>query len=141
LVGIVGLLAFGLSNWSHPGNVERARAMTFCVIVYAELFRALAARSPTLTLGQLGIWTNPHLLLAIAVSGMLQFSVAVFPFTQQVFDVRTHSLFEWTAIVALALTPVTCIEFGKLIWRWWVIPRFFDNQPMVPDRRSQSQKI
>ncbi len=140
LVGIVGLLAFGLSNWSHPGNVERARAMTFCVIVYAELFRALAARSSTLTLGQLGIWTNPQLLLAIAVSGMLQLSVVVFPFTQQVFDVRTHSLLEWSAIVALALTPVTFIEIGKLIWRWSVMPRLCDDQPVVPDRVRQSQK-
>ena len=116
LVGIVGLLAFGLSYWSHPGNDERARAMTFCVIVYAELFRAFAARSPTLTLAQLGPWTNPHLLLAIAVSAMLQLGVAVIPFTQQVFDVPAHTSFEWTTIVILALTPVTIIELGKLVF-------------------------
>ena len=91
--------------------------MTFCVIVYAELFRALAARSQTLTLGQLGFWTNPHLLLAIAVSGMLQLSVAVFPFTQHVFDVPVHTMFEWFAIVVLALTPVTCIEITKVLRR------------------------
>ncbi|MFO0915898.1 MAG: cation-translocating P-type ATPase [Pirellulales bacterium] len=117
LVGLVGLLAFGLSYGSHPGNDDRARAMTFCVIVYAELFRALAARSQTLTLGQLGFWTNPHLLLAISVSGMLQLSVAVVPFTQHVFDIPTHTAFEWFAIVALALTPVTCIEITKALRR------------------------
>lgn len=115
LVGTVGLLAFGLSYWNHPGNEERARAITFCVVVYAELLRALAARSATLTLGQLGIFTNPYLLLAIAVSGMLQLSVAVFPFTQRVFDVPTHAMFEWVAIIVLALTPVTVIEVGKLL--------------------------
>jgi len=126
LVGIVGLLAFGLSYWSHPENVERARAMTFCVIVYAELFRALAARSPTLTLAQLGLWTNPHLLLAVAVSSMLQLSVAVFPFTQQVFDVPAHTAFEWTAIVVLALTPVTVSELTKLIRQLWRRTNSFD---------------
>lgn len=117
LVGLVGLLAFGLSYWNHPDNAERARAMTFCV-VYAELFRALAARSQRYTLWQLGFWTNPHLLLAIAVSGMLQLSVAVFPFPQRIFDVPAHEALEWLAIVALALTPVTVIEIGKLAWNW-----------------------
>jgi Ca2+-transporting ATPase len=115
LVGAVGLLAFALSSWNHPGNVERARAMTFCVIVYAELFRALAARSQTLTLWQLGVWTNPHLLLAIAVSGLLQISVAVFPFSRGVFDVPAHMALEWAAIVVLAAAPVTLIEVGKMI--------------------------
>ena len=100
--------------------------MTFCVVVYAELFRALAARSPTLTLGQLGFWTNPQLLLAIIVSGLLQVSVAVFPFTQSVFDVPAHSLGEWSTIVVLALTPVTVIEIFKLISQ-----RFGSNREVV----------
>ena len=114
LVGLVGLIAFGISFRSHPGDVERARAMTFCVLVYAELFRALAARSQSFTLGQLGLFTNPYLLLAIAASGMLQLSVAVFPFTQRVFAVPSHSGFEWAAIVILALVPVSILEIGKL---------------------------
>ena len=120
LVGAVGLLAFGLSYWSHPGDDERARAMTFCVLVYAELLRALAARSQSLTLIQLRPWTNPQLLLAITVSGMLQFGIAVFPFTQHVFDVFPHTAFEWSAIIVLALLPMTLIESAKFVrGRWW----------------------
>jgi P-type Ca2+ transporter type 2C len=113
LVGAVGLTAFGYSYLKHGGDVERARAMTFCVVVYAELLRGLAARSPKLTLWQLGVFTNPQLLLAIVVSGMLQVSVAVFPFSQQVFDVPAHTTVEWVLIAALALTPVTLIEVAK----------------------------
>ncbi len=108
------MLAFGMSMHA-PDNVDRARAMTFCVVVYAELFRALAARSSTFTLGQLGFWTNPQLILAIVVSGLLQVSVAVFPFTQSVFDVPAHTVGEWSIIVILALTPVTVIEVYKMI--------------------------
>ena len=126
LVGLVGILAFGLSMQHTPDNVERARAMTFCVVVYAELFRALAARSATFTFGQLGFWTNPQLVLAIVVSGLLQVSVAVFPFTQSVFDVPAHSLGEWSTIVLLALTPVTVIEVFKLIGQ-----RFIKNREEV----------
>ena len=115
LIALVGILAFGISLHHEPDRVDRARAMTFCVIVYAELFRALAARSSTLTLGQLGFWTNPQLLLAILVSALLQVGIAVFPFTQQVFDVPFHSLGEWSIIIGLAFTPVAAIETFKMI--------------------------
>lgn len=117
LVGGVGLAAFAFGFLGHDGHLDRARAMTFCVIVYAELFRSLASRSYTRTLFQLGLFTNPALILAIVVSGLLQTSVAVIPFTQQVFAVPAHTAVEWTIIVVLALTPVTVLEMGKL-W-WW----------------------
>ncbi|MGD9722636.1 MAG: cation-translocating P-type ATPase [Pirellulales bacterium] len=114
LVGAVGLIAFAFGYLQH-GDVERARAMTFCVIVYAELLRALAARSQTMTLWELGPFSNPQVLLAIVVSGMLQVSVAVIPFTQRVFDVPAHTAAEWMVVVLLALAPVTLIDVGKLV--------------------------
>ncbi|QDT52761.1 Calcium-transporting ATPase 1 [Caulifigura coniformis] len=113
LVGLVGLLAFGLSLRHRPDDVDRARAMAFCVLVYAELFRALGARSQTLTLRQLGFWKNPHLLLAILVSGLLQVSVAIVPFTGRVFDVPPHTWSEWGTIILLALTPLIVVELVK----------------------------
>ncbi|MEX0702593.1 MAG: cation-translocating P-type ATPase [Planctomycetales bacterium] len=116
LVGFVGLAAFGFIYLRHA-DAERARAATFCVVVYAELLRALAARSPTRTLGELGLFTNPHLLLAIVVSGMLQASVAIMPWSQRVFGVPWHTPADWAMIVVLALTPVTAIEVGKLVLR------------------------
>ena len=115
VVGMVGITAFAVSlNWHH-GDAEDARAMTFCVLVYAELFRALAARSQSLTQFQIGIFSNPFLLLAITVSAMLQVGIAVLPFTKSLFDVPTHTPPEWLIILALALTPVTLIELVKLL--------------------------
>jgi Ca2+-transporting ATPase len=70
-----------------------------------------------LTLGQLGLFSNPQLLLAILVSGMLQVSVAVMPFTQRVFDVPAHTATEWTIVVLLAVAPVTLIEVSKVLFR------------------------
>jgi Ca2+-transporting ATPase len=113
LVGLVGLLGFAL-GYLAEGDAERGRAVAFCVVVYAELLRALAARSQQLTLFQLGLFTNPYLLLAIVVSGMLQLSITVVPFTQGVFAVPSHSIPEWLAIILLSLLPVTSIELGKL---------------------------
>lgn len=115
LVGGVALTAFGYMYLRHPENVSEARAMTFCVVVYAELLRALAARSQTLTWGQLGFFSNPLLLVAIVVSGLLQISVIVTPFLQPVFEVNTHPAAEWLFIAVLGLTPVTVIELVKLM--------------------------
>jgi hypothetical protein len=50
---------------------------------------------------------------------MLQVSVAVIPFTQQVFDVPAHTAAEWIVVVLLALAPVTHIESGKLLLKWF----------------------
>ena len=48
---------------------------------------------------------------------MLQASVTLVPFTQGVFGVPAHTPGEWTAIIILAITPVTLIELGKLALR------------------------
>jgi Ca2+-transporting ATPase len=117
LVGAVGLIAFGVAYLENPADVESARAMAFCVVVYAELLRSLAARSQTLTLGELGLFTNPALLLAVCVSGLLQVSVAIVPFTEQVFAVPPHDRNQWLLIGLLAVAPVTVIELGKIAIR------------------------
>lgn len=53
LLGLAGLAAFAF-DFLERDIVERAQSMTFSVVVYAELFRALASRSERLTLWQLG---------------------------------------------------------------------------------------
>lgn len=115
LVAMAGLLAFGIAYRNDPANLQHARSMTFCVIVYAELFRSLASRSSTFTLWQLGLWTNPYLVLAVVVSGLLQLSIAVVPFTQAVFEMPAHSLMEWCIMTALALMPLVVIELSKVL--------------------------
>lgn len=121
LIGLTGLAAFAFDFLRHA-DVERARAMTFCVVVYAELFRALASRSERLTIWKLGIATNPQLLLAVVISGLLQVSVAIVPFTERVFNVPPHTVTEWLLIALLALVPVTAIEFTKWLKRGTVEP-------------------
>jgi len=54
------------------------------------------------------------LIGAIIVSGLLQLSVVTLPFAQPVFEVATHLSWEWLLIGALALTPVTIIEYASM---------------------------
>jgi Ca2+-transporting ATPase len=115
LVGGVALAAFGLVLCADPENVPRARTMAFCVLVYAELLRALAARSQTLTLAQLGLFSNPFLLGAIAISALLQLSVVTLPYAQGVFETARHFAWEWVVLAGLAVTPLAVLETAKWV--------------------------
>jgi len=113
LLAIVGLVAFGLT-YQHESDLNQARTMTFCVVVFAELFRALAARSRVWTFWQLGPWTNLYVFGAVALSSLLQVGIITLPFARPIFEATSHTASEWLFLLSLALTPVTVIELVKL---------------------------
>ncbi len=117
LLAIVGLAAFGF-GLSREGNIDHARTLAFCVVVYGELFRALAARSRVWTFWQLRPETNPYLFAAVTISVLLQISIITMPFTRPIFQVTSHTFLEGIILSALALTPVTVIEVFKLTRQW-----------------------
>ncbi len=113
LLALVGLAAFNY-GLSFEGNIDRARTLAFSVVVYGELFRALAARSRIWTFWQLRPETNPYLFAAVTISVLLQISILTMPFAQPIFQVTSHTFMEWLILITLALTPVTLIELFKL---------------------------
>jgi Ca2+-transporting ATPase len=113
LLAAVGMAAFGLTYYRH-GDLDQARTTTFCVVVYAELFRALASRSRIWTFWQLGLSTNPYVFAAVAISALLQVGIIALPFARPIFEATTHTPAGWGMLLALALTPVSVIELIKL---------------------------
>jgi Ca2+-transporting ATPase len=93
-----------------------AQATAFYVTTFAQLFFSFACRSQRYTLPQLGVFTNPHLLAAIVISGLLQISLLWVPFTRNVFF-KTAPQFgsDWLVIFLLALAPVTFFEVSKIL--------------------------
>jgi Ca2+-transporting ATPase len=129
LIAAVALAAFAVARHLRPDDLAAARTMTFCVLVYGELFRAFAARSRTRTMMELGFFSNPYLFGAVVLSTFLQLAVVMTPFARPVFETTGHSLLEWACLALLALTPVTVIEVGKLMRRWAFPPRNFSGIP------------
>jgi Ca2+-transporting ATPase len=115
LVGGAALAAFVWGWAGGSADPRAARSMAFCTLVAAELLLALAARSRTLTLGQLGFFGNPALLAAVVFSGVLQLGVVTLPVTRAVFQESGHSASRWLIILGLGLAPVTIVELGKLL--------------------------
>jgi Ca2+-transporting ATPase len=116
LVTATAAIAFHIVYDGGEGNLERARTTVFCVLAYSQLFFSFACRSWKLTLPQLGVFSNPYLLGTIAVSALLQFSVVAIPLARPALGTAMHPPWEWVLVFALALTPVTAVELGKLAW-------------------------
>lgn len=98
------------------GNTERARTVAFCVMALAQLGFSFGCRSQRYTMPELGLLTNPALIGAIVVSGLLQLGVVLLPAAQPVFESARVLPWHWGLMAVLALAPVTIIEVAKLVW-------------------------
>lgn len=115
LIAITTAIGFWLVYRGNEANLPAARTVAFCILAYSQLFFSFACRSGKYTLPQLGLFSNPYLLAAIALSAFLQFSVVAIPFVRPVFEAAPVSLNHWLLVLGLALAPVTVIEIGKIL--------------------------
>jgi Ca2+-transporting ATPase len=114
LMAAVGVASF-LLTYGGPEDLARARTATFCTLAFTQLFFSLACRSHSRTLPELGPFSNPYLLGAIAASALLQFTVVTLPLAHPVFDIPAQPGWDWLYILPLALVPVTVVETWKLL--------------------------
>ncbi len=114
LMAAVGMAAFA-TTYGQGNGIEQARMATFSTLAFTQLFFSFACRSRSLSLPELGPFSNPYLFGAIAVSALLQFAVVTLPLARSVFDVPVHPGGHWFYILPFALLPVTLIEVAKLL--------------------------
>jgi Ca2+-transporting ATPase len=114
VVAAVIVAAFWLTWRGDPERLPQARTVTFCVAAFAQLVFAIGCRSDRRTAFGLGFFGNPALLLAIAMSALLQVVVVALPPARIFFEVGTQPGRDWLLIAALAIVPVTVVELAKL---------------------------
>ncbi len=112
-VGLITLAAFYLGR--HYFSLPVARTMAFGTLSFSQLSQALNARSERYSIFRLGLLSNRSLVLAIAISGFLQFFVLLFPPLQAVFAVVSLSALQWLLIIGLALAPLIFVEVLKAL--------------------------
>jgi Ca2+-transporting ATPase len=119
----VTAVAFFIMYRGVEDNLPAARSAAFSTLALAQLMFSFGCRSERYTLPQLGAFSNPWLLGAIAVSALLQLAVVTVPFLQPLFQVAPVAFgWEWLMVAALAATPVTVIEVTKLLRTQFRIP-------------------
>lgn len=115
LIAAAAAVAFWLVYRGNPENVADARTVAFCTTAFAQLFFSIGCRSQRYTMPELGPFSNPRLLAAIAVSALLQIGAVTLPFAREVFEATADPKWEWLVVIPIALVPVTVIEVAKLI--------------------------
>ena len=98
-------------------NLAEARNLAFSVIVFAELFRAFAARSTTRLFWEVGPFSNLALLGVVIASVAMQLAIHHIPATQALFHIGDLPLADCAIGLLVGLFPVSVIELSKLVRR------------------------
>ena len=119
---LTGLLEAGLTlatyAWAYRTyGLAEARSLAFSLIVFAELFRAFAARSPSRLFWEVGAFTNLRLLAVVGLSVGLQLLLGQWPLARQLFDLQPLGLASYALTIGLGLVPVSVLELAKLVRR------------------------
>jgi Ca2+-transporting ATPase len=115
LEAAVVLAVFGWMFEEH--GLAVARTVAFTTLVFSELLRALAARSPTRLFWEVGTLSNLHLIAVIAGSILLQLGLLHVAPARALFDLADVGIRGWGIALAMALVPVSAWELTKLVTR------------------------
>ncbi len=97
----------------HP--IDIARTVAFATLILAELFRAFAARSESISVFKLGIFSNKMMNIAVGLSLVLLVAVIYIPGVNTIFNNVALNPMAWILILPLAIVPFAVSEISKLI--------------------------
>ena len=112
-IAVITLLAFLYCLYGMDLNLERARTLTFTVMVVAQLFHALNNRSEDRSIFALGLWTNKPLLATVALSALLQAVIVLWSPVQGVFNVTPFDPEHWVLAFGIGILPLIAMEIWK----------------------------
>ncbi|MEG6615196.1 calcium-transporting P-type ATPase, PMR1-type [Peptococcaceae bacterium 1198_IL3148] len=103
VIAIGTLMAFCIGLFW--GDEALARTMAFNTLVFFQLFYVFICRSEHHSLLEIGLFSNPFLLAAVAISTTLQLMVVYLPFLQPVFKTVPLEPMHWLVVLAISFTP------------------------------------
>lgn len=112
-IAAITLLAFLYCLYGMDLNLDRARTLTFTVMVLAQLFHALNNRSEDRSIFALGLWTNKPLLATIGLSVLLQAGIVTWPSLQSIFKVAPFDPEHWVLAIGIGTLPLVAMEIWK----------------------------
>ena len=100
----------------HEAQMTEARTMGFTILVFAQLFNALASRSHLQSVF-VGLFSNKWLWGAIGLSVALQLVVVYVPFLNGPFGTVALSPMAWVECISLAAIVLIASELRKIVLR------------------------
>lgn len=112
-IALITLLVFIYCLFSMDLNLDRARTLTFTVLVFAQLFQAFNSRSERCSLFEIGLLTNKPLLGAVAFSALLQAAIIFSSPVHEIFKVLPFDPVHWMLAFGVGLLPLIAMELWK----------------------------
>jgi len=114
-LALITLGAFIYCLYGMDLNLDRARGLTFTVLVLVQLFHAFNNRSDRRSLFDIGITTNTPLLGAVALSIALQAAIILSPAMQRIFGVAPFDPEHWLLALGMGVSPLLAMELCKAV--------------------------
>jgi Ca2+-transporting ATPase len=116
-IALVTLGVFAHCFYGMDQDLQRARTLTFTVMVFAQLFHAFNCRSDRRSLFAIGLTTNRPLLWAVAGSAALQAAILLHPSVRDIFKAAPFNPEHWALAMGLGLLPLVVMEGWKAVKR------------------------
>ena len=113
-IAVITLLTFLYCLYGMDLNLDRARTLTFTVMVLAQLFHALNNRNEDRSIFALGLWTNKPLLATVGLSALLQAGIVSWPPVQSIFKVAPFDPEHWALAIGIGMLPLVAMEIWKV---------------------------
>ncbi len=111
------LFVYALRTYSYPV----AQTLAFTALGVSQLVHAFNNRSTRLSLVDMGIFSNPKLILATGISFALQIAVVHTAIGNHVFDTVSLDMRHWLLVLSIALVPLSAVELKKLLYRLHIL--------------------
>jgi P-type Ca2+ transporter type 2C len=114
---LIGLGTLAVMGWAlfQGRTVEEARTMAFTTLALFQLWHVMALRSETQLLPQIGLFSNPLLFWAVAVTVALQILVIYIPPMQVIFYTVPLSLGDLALCIGVSSLGYFVVEAQKLL--------------------------
>lgn len=113
----IGLLTLFVFVRSFESDIDEARTMAFTGIIIFELINVLNFRSFRWNLNNIGILSNPYILIALIASVAIQVAVIYLPWFQVFLSTVPLPPADWLILAALGLPLLLAGEISKYIIR------------------------
>ncbi len=112
-MALITIVTFAYCLYGMDQNLERARTLTFMVLIGAQLAHAFNCRSDRLSLFTIGLWTNKPLLWAVGGSTLLQVGLVLNPWTREVFKLSSFDPEHWIMVFGIGSLMLVAMEIWK----------------------------
>lgn len=113
VLAVLTMLMFVYCLYGMDLDLDRARTLTFTIMVLCQLVHAFNCRSDEQSLFALGLWTNKPLVWAAGASALLQAAIVMSPPGRALFKVAPFDPAHWTLALTAALVPLAAMELWK----------------------------